>query len=90
MGYGGLPLVKTFLNKGFGVVGFDIDEKKVLMLNKGKSYIKHVTAEELKGFLNKKKFQATVDFAALERVDVIIICVHFQLLTYFLYFILIF
>ena len=75
MGYVGLPLVKTFLNKGFGVVGFDIDEKKVLMLNKGKSYIKHVTAEELKGFLNKKKFQATVDFAALERVDVIIICV---------------
>lgn len=75
MGYVGLPLVKTFLNKGFGVVGFDIDEKKVLMLNKGKSYIKHVTAEELKGFLNKKTFQATVDFAALERVDVIIICV---------------
>jgi len=75
MGYVGLPLVKTFLNKGFGVVGFDIDEKKVLMLNKGKSYIKHVTAEELKGFLNKKKFQATADFAALERVDVIIICV---------------
>ena len=75
MGYVGLPLVKTFLNKRFGVVGFDIDEKKVLMLNKGKSYIKHVTAEELKGFLNKKKFQATADFAALERVDVIIICV---------------
>lgn len=75
MGYVGLPLVKTFLNKGFGVVGFDIDEKKVLMLNKGKSYIKHVTAEELKGFLNKKKFQATADFAALGRVDVIIICV---------------
>lgn len=75
MGYVGLPLVKTFLNKGFGVVGFDIDEKKVLMLNKGKSYIKHVTAEELKGFLNKKKFQATVDFTALGKVDVIIICV---------------
>lgn len=75
MGYVGLPLVKTFLNKGFGVVGFDIDEKKVMMLNKGKSYIKHVTAEELKGFLNKKKFQATADFAALGRVDVIIICV---------------
>ena len=75
MGYVGLPLVKTFLNKGFDVVGFDIDEKKVRMLNKGKSYIKHVTAEELRGFLNKKKFQATADFAALERVDAIIICV---------------
>ncbi|MGD2246731.1 MAG: nucleotide sugar dehydrogenase [Candidatus Aminicenantes bacterium] len=75
MGYVGLPLVKTFLNKGFGVLGFDIDEKKVRMLNKGKSYIKHVTAEELEGFLRKKKFQATADFTALGRVDVIIICV---------------
>ncbi len=75
MGYVGLPLVKTFLNKGFEVVGFDIDEKKVRMLNKGKSYIKHVTAEELEGFLKKKKFQATADFTALGRVDTIIICV---------------
>ena len=75
MGYVGLPLVKTFLSKGFEVVGFDIDEKKVRMLNEGKSYIKHVTAEELNGFLIKKKFQATADFADLGRVDVIIICV---------------
>jgi UDP-N-acetyl-D-glucosamine dehydrogenase len=75
MGYVGLPLVKTFLAQGFEVVGFDIDEKKVDLLNQGKSYIKHVHAEELKGFLKKKKFRATADFTVLEETDVIIICV---------------
>ncbi len=75
LGYVGLPLVKTFLNKGFGVLGFDIDEKKVEMLNQAKSYIKHFTAEELKTFLEKKKFQATTDFGLLAKADVIIICV---------------
>ncbi|NIO48480.1 MAG: nucleotide sugar dehydrogenase [Candidatus Aminicenantes bacterium] len=75
LGYVGLPLVKTFLGKGFGVLGFDIDEKKVEMLNQGKSYIKHFTAEELKTFLKTKKFQATTDFGHLAKADVIIICV---------------
>ncbi len=75
MGYVGLPLVKTFLVQGFEVVGFDIDEKKVNLLNQGKSYIKHVSAEELKSFIKKRKFQATSNFTALTEADVIIICV---------------
>ena len=75
LGYVGLPLVKAFLNKGFEVVGFDIDERKVRILNQGKSYIRHVTADELQDFLRKKKFQATADFTSLQKVDVIIICV---------------
>lgn len=82
MGYVGLPLVKTFLAQGFEVVGFDIDEKKVDLLNQGISYIKHVPAEELKSFLKKKKFKATADFTALEEADVIIICVPTPLDSY--------
>ena len=75
LGYVGLPLLKTFLASGFRVMGFDVDEKKVNMLNQGKSYIQHVTAEELKGFLRLQKFQATSDFKNLPNVDVVIICV---------------
>lgn len=75
LGYVGLPLVKTFLSKGFGVLGFDIDKNKVEMLNQGRSYVKHFTAEELKTFLKKKKFKATTDFGNLAKADVIIICV---------------
>lgn len=75
IGYVGLPLVKVFLNKGFRVTGFDIDNKKVKMLNQGKSYIKHISMEGLRTFVNEKKFKATSDFYSLRDVDVIIVCV---------------
>ncbi len=75
LGYVGLPLVKTFLRAGFDVMGFDVDQKKVNLLNRGKSYIKHVTGEDLKPFIRDKKFGASSDFTNLSRVDVILICV---------------
>jgi len=75
LGYVGLPLVKTFLNAGFRVVGFDVDKNKVRSLNKAKSYIKHVTGGDLKRFIREKKFEAASDFKNLSQADVIIICV---------------
>jgi len=75
LGYVGLPLVKTFLKVGFQVVGFDVDPKKVSLLNRSRSYIKHVTGKDLKPFIAEKKFRATADFKALSKADVIIICV---------------
>ncbi|MGK9477371.1 nucleotide sugar dehydrogenase [Melioribacter sp. OK-6-Me] len=75
MGYVGLPLTITFANNGFNVIGFDIDEKKIPLLNEGKSYIKHIDSKLIKEILKKKKFQATSDFARLKECDAIIICV---------------
>ena len=75
LGYVGLPLVKLFLTEGFRVTGFDIDPKKVSSLNKGRSYIRHISAQELKGFLAIKAFRASGDFSGLRRMDVIIVCV---------------
>ena len=75
LGYVGLPLVKLFLSKGFAVTGFDIDPKKVSLLNRGKSYIRHITTGELRRFLTDKLFRATADFSKLRTVDVVIICV---------------
>jgi UDP-N-acetyl-D-glucosamine dehydrogenase len=75
LGYVGLPLVKLFLNKGFRVTGFDIDPKKVASLNRGRSYIRHISTGELKDFLDRKVFKATADFKRLREVDAIIICV---------------
>ena len=75
LGYVGLPLIKTFLNTGFHVIGFDIDKTKVNLLNQGKSYIKHVTGKDLIPYLEKKKFKATTDPKALAKADVILICV---------------
>jgi UDP-N-acetyl-D-glucosamine dehydrogenase len=75
LGYVGLPLVKLFLVKGFRVTGFDIDPKKVSLLNRGRSYIRHISTQELRGFLAKKAFRASGDFSGLSKMDVIIICV---------------
>ena len=57
------------------MTGFDIDPKKVDMLNRGKSYIRHISAAELKEFLGRKMFKATTDFRGLRDVDAILICV---------------
>jgi UDP-N-acetyl-D-glucosamine dehydrogenase len=75
LGYVGLPLVKTFLKSGFKVLGFDVDHKKVTSLNKGRSYIKHVTGKDLKPFIEQNRFRATSDFETLKDADAIIICV---------------
>jgi UDP-N-acetyl-D-glucosamine dehydrogenase len=75
LGYVGLPLIKTFLQKGFTVTGFDIDRRKIDLLNRGKSYIRHISAAEVRDFLAGKKFGATADFRRLRAMDAILICV---------------
>ncbi len=75
LGYVGLPLVKTFLQKGFRVKGFDVDPKKVDLLNRGKSYVRHISASELKDFLARKRFEASADFKGLRVADAVLICV---------------
>lgn len=75
LGYVGLPLVNAFLRKGFFVQGFDVDPKKIQMLKQGKSYLKHISIEEIKSSLRKKRFRVTNDFSFLSEVDVVIICV---------------
>ena len=75
LGYVGLPLVKSFLNAGFQVIGFDIDEMKVVSLNKGESYIQHVSGKDLIPFINKGRFQASSNSNILKKADAILICV---------------
>ncbi|MDQ7778743.1 MAG: nucleotide sugar dehydrogenase [Planctomycetota bacterium] len=75
MGYVGLPLARVFCAKGFHVVGFDIDAGRVSMLNRGKSYIKHISPHVVANLVRSGKFSATCDFKRLKQVDAIIICV---------------
>ena len=75
LGYVGLPLALEYATKGFKTIGFDIDERKIPILNAGKSYIKHIKADKIKKTVGNKKFFATADFARLPEVDAIIICV---------------
>lgn len=75
LGYVGLPLALEYALKGFKTIGFDIDEKKIPLLNSGKSYIKHINSDKIKKAVNSKKFFATSDFSKLPEADAIIICV---------------
>lgn len=75
LGYVGLPLGLAFASKGFNVIGFDIDEKKIPLLNAGKSYIKHIPASSIKNQVTSNKFKATSEFSRLPECDAIIICV---------------
>lgn len=75
LGYVGLPLVKLFLQAGFPVTGLDIDPKKVSALNRGRSYIRHISASQLQTFISRKTFRATTDFSRLRQMDVMVICV---------------
>jgi UDP-N-acetyl-D-glucosamine dehydrogenase len=45
LGYVGLPLSLQFARSGVHVLGLDIDADKVLALNQGRTYIRHVPAE---------------------------------------------
>ena len=75
LGYVGLPLALEYATKGFKTIGFDIDERKIPILNSGKSYIKHIKEDKIKRTVNNKKFSATADFTRLPEADAIIICV---------------
>jgi UDP-N-acetyl-D-glucosamine dehydrogenase len=75
LGYVGLPLGLEFALKGFKVMGFDVDEKKIPVLNSGKSYIKHINESRIKKAVDSGKFTAVSDFSKLPEADAIIICV---------------
>jgi UDP-N-acetyl-D-glucosamine dehydrogenase len=75
LGYVGLPLVELFANRGFRVLGFDIDRSKVDALNRGESYIGHVDSSRVAAMRSSGRFEATSEFAKLAEADAILICV---------------
>lgn len=75
LGYVGLPLGLEFSHKGFEVLGFDLDPRKIEFLSQGKSYIKHIPADRIKLVSDNGKLKSTTDFSRLPEVDAIIICV---------------
>jgi UDP-N-acetyl-D-glucosamine dehydrogenase len=75
LGYVGLPLAVEFAAAGYHVTGIDIDERKVVELNKGKSYIQDIPTATLAPLVKSGRLKATTDFAAVKHLDTINICV---------------
>ena len=75
LGYVGLPLAMQFASTKATVVGLDVDEAKVALLNRGQSYIKHIEPEAIQTALKDERFCASIDFSRIKNVEAIIICV---------------
>lgn len=75
LGYVGLPLGLRFIEAGFRVLGFDVDQRKVKKLNVGESYIDYIGPERIKDARTAGRLEATSDFSRANEPDALIICV---------------
>lgn len=75
LGYVGLPLAVEVAKAGLDVVGFEISEKKVKLINSGKSDIGDVDDATLSPLVKSGKIKATLDPAMIASADCVAICV---------------
>jgi len=73
LGYVGIPTAIAIGKTGMKIIGIDISRKRVLELNKRKSFIAEISDEELKQSL--KNFKATTDWKEIQKCKVILITV---------------
>jgi UDP-N-acetyl-D-glucosamine dehydrogenase len=75
LGYVGLPLAVEKARAGFKTTGFDVQKKKVDMVNQGINYIGDVVQEDLASLVESGMLRATSDFSFVKDCDFIAICV---------------
>lgn len=75
LGYVGLPLLTSFYEAGFAVLGFERDFAKIKALEQGQSYIQDVSSERVAAMVQDERAQFSGDPQALKSADVLIICV---------------
>ena len=75
LGYVGLPLAVEFAKAGLKVVGYDVSDRVVALLNRGESHIQDVPAADVAELVRAGKFEATTDESRLGAVDAISIAV---------------
>jgi len=75
LGYVGLPLAVEFAKVGFKVTGIDRSKKKVTTINAGRSDVEDVASSTVATLVASKKLVATTSYTAIQKTDVVIICV---------------
>jgi len=75
LGYVGLPLALQFARRGIKVLGLDIDTKKIDKIHSGKTYMMHVSADDIAMQVNIGNLEASTDFSRVSEVDSVILCV---------------
>ena len=74
-GYVGLTIAVGAAGAGHNVVGFDVNDNLVQVLNEGKSHIEGISDKELFAFVSGGLYKASTDTTALDNCDVIVIAV---------------
>jgi UDP-N-acetyl-D-glucosamine dehydrogenase len=74
LGYVGLPLALTYVEKGYQVIGFDVNADVTERLSNGESQISLIEGSRIQS-ANRKGFYATTDMADIAKVDAVILCV---------------
>lgn len=75
LGYVGLPLAVEKAKAGYEVIGFDVQDNKVKLVNEGVNYIGDIVDEDLKKLVEVGSLKATTDFSFVADVDAVSICV---------------
>jgi len=75
LGYVGLPLAVDKAIAGYEVIGLDIQQKRVDMVNQGVNYIGDVVDAELRQVVSDGRLRATTDYDEIKNLDIVTICV---------------
>ncbi|WP_059412689.1 nucleotide sugar dehydrogenase [Cupriavidus basilensis] len=74
LGYVGLPLLLRYVDVGYHVIGFDIDQSKIDALLQGRTYIEHIPSAQIQAAASGN-LEVTTDFSRAKEADALIICV---------------
>jgi nucleotide sugar dehydrogenase len=74
-GYVGLPLAMRGVAVGLNVVGYDINEDRVMRLSRGESYVEDIPDEEIASALKSGRYLATAVIEDCSDFDVAVITV---------------
>ena len=74
-GYVGLPVAVRAAEVGFDVVGFEVDRRKVKLLNAGQSYVEDIPDGRLAAVIEAGRYRASHDPADLTGFDVAVVSV---------------
>jgi len=75
LGYVGLPLALEMARSGYRVLGFDVSQRVVDLVNRGESHIQDVPSETLSALVGEGLISATTDLGRLGECDAISVCV---------------
>lgn len=75
LGYVGIPIAVEYANKGFKVLGIDLNAQKVDKINRGENYIDDIDDAIVERIVKDGLLSASTSFGKLEEQDVIYIAV---------------